>query len=75
MDYKNYTSAGSWYEDALKNGYRPSCAMVHGITQTMKKLNLNFSEAFQFLEKHNKIFLSVNIYIFDLSYAELLNFK
>jgi hypothetical protein len=71
MDYKKYTSAGVWYEDARKDGYRPSCVMMHGITQTMKKLDLSFPQAFQLLEEHKKIFLSGKLYIFDLSYAEL----
>lgn len=73
MDYHNYESAGKWFEDARENGYIPSCAMMHGITQTMKKTGMTFPETFEFLEKNEKIFLVGKMYFFNMDYQKLLN--
>ena len=71
MDYHGYESAGKWFEDARKNDDKPSCAMMHGITQTMKRLGMTFPEAFEFLERNGKIILIGNLYFFQLDYENL----
>lgn len=73
MDYKNYSSPGEWFKDAREAGFLPSLAMMQGIQQTMAKLNMTFPEAFEMLEKHGKINLAGQTYIFNLNYERLLN--
>jgi hypothetical protein len=73
MDYRKYTSAGEWYEDARIEGYMPSAPMMRGITRTMEKLGISFAEAFEFLEKTKKIFLVDKLYYFNLDYGKLLD--
>lgn len=73
MDYRKYTSAGEWFEDARKEGYMPSTSMMHGITQTMEKLELSFVDAFKFLEETKKIFLVDKLYYFNLNYERLFS--
>lgn len=71
MDYHSYESAGQWFIDARKNGFIPSCSMMHGITQTMKKLGMTFPKTFEFLEKTKKILLLDKMYYFNLDYEKL----
>ncbi len=73
MYYRSYTSAGKWYEDAKKEGYTPSCSMMHGITRTMEELNMTFPKAFEFLEKTKKLFLVDKLYYFKLDYEKLFD--
>lgn len=73
MNYRKYTSAGEWYKDARNDGYMPNTSMMHGITQTMQKLEMSFAEAFEFLQETKKILLVDKLYYFNLNYEKLFD--
>ena len=73
MNYRQYTSAGEWYRDARKEGFMPNASMMHGITQTMQKLEMSFADAFEFLQATKKILLVDKLYYFNLNYEKLFD--
>ncbi len=73
MNYRKYASAGEWYKDARNDGYMPNTSMMHGITQTMQKLEMSFAEAFEFLQETKKILLVDKLYYFNLNYEKLFD--
>ncbi len=54
INYKNYKTAGEFYQNCLKNKTPVPLAMMWGITKIQKAKNLNFQEAYEYLLKEGK---------------------
>ena len=55
INYKDYKTAGEFYQACLKNKTPVPLAMMWGITKIQKAKNLNFQEAYEYLLKKGKI--------------------
>jgi len=71
MEITKYTFIGDWREAAKVEGYFVPFQLCTGLAIAMKKHSLSFVEAFEFLAKHNKIFLAGQEFSYDLSGDQL----
>ena len=71
MEITKYTFISDWRDAAKAEGYFVPFQLCIGLSIAMKKHNLSFVEAFEFLTKRNKIFLAGQEFSYDLSGDEL----
>jgi len=71
MEITKYTFISDWREAAKIQGYFVPFQLCTGLSIAMKKHNLSFVEAFEYLAKRNKIFLSGLEFSYDGSEDEL----
>ncbi|MDO8667651.1 MAG: hypothetical protein Q7K35_00955 [bacterium] len=62
-----YKSVGEWYDHFITNGYAIPLSLCNGLTWVMKRHNFTFAQAFEFLEKNEKIILAGRSFIYDMS--------
>ena len=73
MNYHTYTDPQKFYQDAKAEGYNPTTTMMHGITQTMQKLEIPLPAAISFLLKTRILIVKGKNFYFNLNYQHLLN--
>jgi len=62
-----YTSVGEWKVDVEKEGYVTGTQVCWGISNTMKKNKLTFAQAYEYLMKSKKLFLSGKNFVINIS--------
>lgn len=70
MNISQFHSVGDWYGTAREEGYSVPLEMCRGLERVMEKYQMNFAEAFELLERNEKIFLEGKTYVYDLSPIE-----
>ena len=71
MEITKYTFISDWRDAAKAKGYFVPFQLCNGLSIAMKKHNLSFVEAFEYLAKRNKIFLDNLEFSYDGSGDEL----
>ena len=61
-----YSSVGEWKKDVEKEGYVTGTQVCWGLSNTMKKKQMTFVEAYDYLMKSNMLFLSGKRYVIDV---------
>ena len=61
-----YSSVGEWKEDVEKEGYITGTQVCWGLSNTMKKNDITFAEAYDYLMKSKMLILSGKRFIIDV---------
>jgi hypothetical protein len=67
FDPEKYISVGEWYQEMRAQGYSVPLQLCVGLSRLIKKYNLTFDEAFNFMVKHEKVMLVGRTFIYDLT--------
>lgn len=71
QNLEQYKSVGEWHNHFKSNGYTIPLSLCIGITGVMKRHNISFAQAFEFLETSEKIILAGRSFIYDFTGDEL----
>ena len=67
LEISNYSSPGGWKNDCRAEGIGVPLPMCHGLTQTMKKYNITFPEAYKLLTDNGGIITEGEMPIYHMA--------
>jgi hypothetical protein len=62
-----YSTVSEWKVDVEKEGFITGTQVCWGLSNTMKKNNMTFAEAYEYLMKSDKLFIAGRNFVIDVS--------